>query len=91
MTLFGFLKCANINLKINRMKKIITIAVLAICLYSCEGFKQKNKNNKVTEDIFEYSGGSWSSLEYKIVEKTIDSCEYIIIFCGNLNLTWSCF
>lgn len=62
------------------MKKIITIAVLAICLYSCEGFKQKNKNNKVTEDRFEYSGGSWSSLEYKIVEKTIDSCEYIIIF-----------
>lgn len=36
---------------------------------------------------YEHKGAMWNGIEYKIVEKTIDSCEYIIIFgSGSRNI-----
>jgi hypothetical protein len=73
------------------MKKIKFSVVAAIALYvmmvvgvsSCRetGGETKNKNEEgLKEGYFEYSEGMWSSMQYRIEEKTIDSCQYIIIF-----------
>jgi hypothetical protein len=54
--------------------KIITItAMLAACISSC------NVNGGETK-TYEHKSGVWSSVDYKIEECTIDSCQYIIIF-----------
>lgn len=67
--------------------KIITVAAIAVYamlaagVYSCNVSSEEAKNEEPVKDgHFEYDGGIWSSIEYKIEERTIDSCQYIIIF-----------
>lgn len=58
------------------MKKIILVFAVSILLSSCGKPKEKSAD----ADAYEVKGEVWATMEYKIVEKTIDSCEYIIIF-----------
>lgn len=69
----------RINIKI--VTTIALLVNLAIGVSSC-GVKaeETKKEEPIKDGYFEYKGGTWSSLEYKIEEKTIDSCQYIIIF-----------
>lgn len=69
------------------MKKIfIVIITLIILLSSCDRVKEElilekaNANAKPSSNHWEHTGGIWGSVDYRIVEKTIDSCQYIIIF-----------
>ena len=71
------------------MKKLIITTVAAIALYamlaagvsSCNVISEESKNEAPPKDgYFEYDGGMWLSMEYKIEERTIDSCQYIVIF-----------
>jgi len=56
------------------------ILFIAIIIFnSCNNIE----NEKIEDGYFEYKSGTWGSLEYKIEEKTIDSCEYIVIFGSN--------
>ncbi len=62
-----------------KLLNIIFTLLLIITISSCSN--EKSTKNKPTEDgYFEYNNSIWSSMEYKIEQKTIDSCEYIIIF-----------
>lgn len=63
----------------------VALFVTIICLgYACSNSPQKNDCNQSTESpepasTYQYDDDFWSSVEYDIEEKTIDSCEYIII------------
>ena len=68
------------------MKKILTVTLLALSV-SCSQQDGKNSSTTPAKDTivekpysYEYSSGVWGSMEYMIAERTIDSCEYIIIF-----------
>jgi len=65
------------NFKTNKMLFIALLIGFCSCKTKNEDFKNElfNKNG-----YFEYQGGTWSSVEYKIEEKIIDSCQYILIF-----------
>ena len=54
--------------------------LLATGIFSCTSSDSNNISRTPTESYYEYNGGVWSSMEYGIDEKTIDECEYIIIF-----------
>lgn len=63
------------------------LIVFCFCLLigliaSCSESKNQSQiqNTKIKDGYFEYDGGTWSSVEYRIEEKTIDGCEYIIVF-----------
>ena len=70
------------------MKKILTVTLLMLSV-SCA---QQDSRNPSTTTVpakdtivekpysYEHSSGMWSSIDYMITERTIDSCEYIIIF-----------
>jgi hypothetical protein len=63
-------------------KNKIIVATIALCvmlLFSCSS--SDSSENVIPKDgTFEYDGGLWVSMNYKIEERTIDSCQYIIIF-----------
>lgn len=62
------------------MKKILTICSVSLLfllfILSCSFNSSQTPENY----SYEHNGGVWSSMDYKIEQKTIDSCEYIIIF-----------
>lgn len=67
--------------KISTLAAIAVYAMLAAGVSSCTVRSEETKNEEPTKDgYFEYDGGMWSGIEYKIEERTIDSCQYIIIF-----------
>ena len=69
------------NFKISKVAAIAVYAMLAAGVSSCNVSTEEAKNEEpIKYGRFEYSGGVWSSVEYKIEERTIDSCQYIIIF-----------
>lgn len=68
------------KVKLNVIAFIVGLS-MSFTLQSCAKYDEKTGEESILNDgYFEYDGGSWSSIEYKIEEKTIDSCEYIIIF-----------
>ena len=57
------------------MKKLILLSFIITLLISCESSNTPDINN------YEHLNNNvWFTMEYKIEQKTIDSCEYIIIF-----------
>lgn len=61
------------------MNKLLKLILLSFVLFSCSSGDKKEQipdNNSYEHN----SSGFWSSMEYKIVTKEIDHCEYIIIF-----------
>ncbi len=68
------------NLKLSKKISIACIFVLATIISSCSISTIEAKNESIKCESFEYDGGMWSSMQYGIAQKTIDSCEYIIIF-----------
>jgi hypothetical protein len=61
------------------MKMKLLILSVALTLLSCSQEKQSTATTPTITKSYEYDGG-WGSMTYAIAEKTIDSCEYIIIF-----------
>lgn len=59
---------------------IIVCAMLMLCVYSCNSGEESKNETPPKDGDFEYDGGMWRSIQYKIEERTIDSCQYIIIF-----------
>jgi len=76
------------NLKRNNMKTIksisiitMTIGLLGIIACNCNNENTLKNVEKSTEYSYKHTtGGLWRSVEFGIEQKTIDSCEYIIIF-----------
>lgn len=69
------------KLKISTIAAIAVYAMLSAGVSSCTVRSVETKNEEPIKDgYFEYDGGVWSTTEYKIEERTIDSCQYIIIF-----------
>lgn len=67
--------------KISTVVAIAVYAMLAAGVSSCNVSSEESKNKEPIKDgRFEYEGGIWSAIGYKIEERTIDSCQYIIIF-----------
>ena len=66
--------------KITTVAAIALYAMLAAGVSSCNVSGGETKNEPLKDGYFEHKDGMWSSMDYKIEEKTIDSCEYIIIF-----------
>lgn len=67
--------------KISTVAAIAVYAMLAAGVSSCAVSSEETKNEEPIKDgSFEYNGGMWDSMEYRIEERTIDSCQYIIIF-----------
>lgn len=62
--------------------KIVLISILAFCVLVACAPNNNGETNTPDSSVgkYEYDGGGWSSMEYKVEEKVIDSCEYIIIF-----------
>lgn len=66
-------------MKIN--KTIVLIGFILASLFdSCNPKQESEKNEIPPNGYFEYDGGMWGSIEYKIEQVVIDNCEYIIIF-----------
>ena len=65
--------------KISTIAAIAVYAMLAAGVSSCN-FSGGETKNETQKHVYEHTGGLWSSLDYEIEQKTIDSCEYIIIF-----------
>ena len=63
------------------MKKLFVLTLISLLLISCSqsGRRERHEANR-QPGSHEYTGGIWSSMNYAIEEKTIDSCEYIIIY-----------
>ncbi len=62
-----------------KLLNIIFTLLLLIIITSCSNSKAEQRN--IPQDgYFEYTGGIWGSIEYKIEQKTIDSCQYIVMF-----------
>ena len=68
------------KLKFTTKTAIALYAILAAGVSSCNISGGETKNEPLKDGHFEHTNGVWLSTEYKIEEKTIDSCEYIIIF-----------
>jgi hypothetical protein len=70
------------------MKKLNFTTKIAIALYamlaagvsSCNISSGETKNETPKNVSYEHTKGMWGSMDYQIEQKTIDSCEYIIIF-----------
>jgi hypothetical protein len=69
------------------MKKLKIISIIAmsiglIGIISCNCNYEHTPYGveKSTKFSYEHTGGLWLSTEYSIDQKTIDSCEYIIVF-----------
>lgn len=65
------------KLKLTMIAAIACYAILAAGVSSCN---VSSVEERTIDDHYEYDGGVWLSMNYKIEERTIDSCEYIIIF-----------
>lgn len=59
---------------------IALYAMLAVGVSSCNISSGETKNETPKNVSYEHTEGMWGSLDYQIEQKTIDSCEYIIIF-----------
>lgn len=59
------------------MKNLLKLILISFVLFSCS-----SGNNEQIKDnySYEHNAGIWTSIEYKILVKEIDQCEYIIIF-----------
>lgn len=68
------------KLKITTVVAIALYAMLAAGVSSCNVSGVEAKNEPLKYGYFEHKDGIWSGIDYEIEEKTIDSCEYIIIF-----------
>jgi len=66
--------------KFTTIPAIALYAMLAAGVSSCNISSGENKNETPKNISYEHTGGVWGSLDYRIEQKTIDSCEYIIIF-----------
>ena len=64
---------------------VIVLIIFSTLFVGCDkkAHEENQKNHKSDARSFEYGGGVWNSTEYAIIEKTIDDCEYIIIFGVN--------
>lgn len=60
---------------INILLIVFAFFTLVISFKSCEG-----RANEKSYDLGDNYPSAWGSIEYKIEQKRIDSCEYIIIF-----------
>lgn len=59
---------------------LIVVLVVFIIVVPVNPKGDDNKSEPSDKWDFEYDGGVWSSMEYIIEEREIDSCQYIIIF-----------
>jgi hypothetical protein len=59
---------------------IALYAMLAAGVSSCNISSGETKNETPKNVSYEHTEGLWGSMDYQIEQKTIDSCEYIIIF-----------
>lgn len=67
------------------MKNIILILIFAVTLVSLNSCSKIDEHDSAVSSVaedgyFEYNNGMWTDMMYRIEEKVIDSCEYIIIF-----------
>ena len=67
------------------MNKILTfisvcIVIAMLSTSSCENQSSETETEVESKTNYEYTGGIWLSMEYALRERTIDSCEYIVIF-----------
>ncbi len=64
--------------------KTIILLLAALLFTIAMAFTCCTPNNNRTEppkdEYYEYRGGLWGDVEYKIQEKTIDSCQYLVVF-----------
>ena len=59
----------------------MTIGLFGIIACNCNNEHTSKDVEKSTEYSYEHTtGGFWGSVEFGIEQRTIDSCEYIIIF-----------
>lgn len=72
---------------INKLLIYSLYILLVISIFSCSTRNSEIKNSEIEKDNkvettghYEYKEGLWGVIKYKIEEKTIDECEYIIIF-----------
>ena len=75
------------NLKKNNMKTIKSILIIAMTIglfgiIACNCNNEHTSKNVETNTKYgyEYTDGIWMRMNYALEQKTIDSCEYIIIF-----------
>lgn len=68
------------KLKITTVAAIALYAMLAAGVSSCNVSGGETKNETPKNVSYEHTEGMWRSMNYQIGQKTIDSCEYIIIF-----------
>lgn len=69
------------KLKINTLAVFALYAILLAVFSSCNVSSEEPKNQQqIKIGDYEYTSGLWNSMYYKIQERTIDSCQYIIIF-----------
>ena len=69
------------------MKTIKNISIIAMAIgflgiisCNCNDEHTSKDVETSTKYDYEYTGGVWTSTDYALEQKTIDSCEYIIIF-----------
>lgn len=68
-------------LSIFRIALFTSLLIIIFLTTSCHVAKER-KGEKQQDGQYEYENSDkiWTSIDYKIEEKTIDSCKYIIIF-----------
>lgn len=59
---------------------VLLVLFLSACGSSSDSIEQPSKPQEYPQGYFEWDGGGWYSTEYRIEQKTIDGCEYILIF-----------
>lgn len=69
------------GLKLILSTLIVTFVAVGISLIivSCTDTTKENYDTAKIQESNEYTGGMWGNLTYQIEEKTIDSCQYIIL------------
>ena len=79
--LFDILYDNNGSIRYSTILAILTIPFMILaCSSPDDNDRKRKKLEQRPDDYYEYKSGVWSSMEYKVVEKTVDDCEYIIVF-----------
>jgi len=64
-----------------KFRTVLGILVIGLLFTSCKSSDESHENVKqISSDHYEYTNGAWHSMEYRTTIKTIDECQYIILF-----------
>lgn len=79
--LFNILHNKNGSIRYSTILGLLTIPfIILACSPLDDNSKKRKKSEPRPDNYYEYKSGVWNSMEYKVVEKTVDDCEYIIVF-----------